>query len=172
VKLCFADEARLGQTTSLSPVLCRRGQRPVIAKQMGRAYVHVLAAVCPDDGSSWGMISDRLDTDVINGFLAQFSGKLKPDERALLVWDGAGVHISKKLVVPANVELVSLPPYSPELNPTENLWHWHRSHFWSNRTYVDRAALHIAAQLACDWATDHPDRIKTTCATPWMRGRN
>jgi transposase len=31
---------------------------------------------------------------------------------------------------------VLLPPYSPELNPVENLWHWIKSHHTSNRTYA------------------------------------
>lgn len=170
--LFFEDEARLGQSTSVARVLCRRGQRPIVVKQMGRKYVHVLAAVCPGDGRSWAMVnSDRLNVSVISTFLAQLSIQLAPDELALLVWDGAGVHISKELVVPTNIVLMLLPPYSPELNPTENLWHWHRSHFWSNRTYADRDALHAAARQACDWASAHPERIKTNCAAPWARER-
>jgi transposase len=31
--------------------------------------------------------------------------------------------------------VVLLPPYSPELNPVENLWHYLRSHYLSNRKY-------------------------------------
>jgi len=31
------------------------------------------------------------------------------------------------------VSLIQLPPYSPELNPVENLWHYLRAHHWSNR---------------------------------------
>jgi len=35
------------------------------------------------------------------------------------VLDGAGWHVSNELVVPANLTLIPLPPYSPELNPIE-----------------------------------------------------
>ena len=45
----------------------------------------------------------------------------------MLIRDGAGYHTSPKLVVPANVSLIELVPYSPELNPVENLWHYLRS---------------------------------------------
>jgi len=31
------------------------------------------------------------------------------------------------------LSLIQLPPYSPELNPVENLWHYPRAHHWSNR---------------------------------------
>ena len=46
---------------------------------------------------------------------------------AVLIWDGAGFHTSGDLVVPSNVSLILLPPYSPELNPVENLWHYLRA---------------------------------------------
>jgi transposase len=39
-----------------------------------------------------------------------------------LVLDGAPNHRSGQLVVPDNITLLFLPPYSPELNPKENLW--------------------------------------------------
>ncbi len=41
--------------------------------------------------------------------------------------------------------LIFLPAYSPELNPAENLWHYFRSHFWSNRAYADYDDLRVAA---------------------------
>ena len=31
---------------------------------------------------------------------------------------------------------MNLPPYSPELNPVENLWHYLQGHHWSNRKYA------------------------------------
>jgi transposase len=36
-----------------------------------------------------------------------------------VVIDGAGWHTSHDLIVPPNVTLLRLPPYSPELNPVE-----------------------------------------------------
>ncbi len=46
-----------------------------------------------------------------------------------MVWDGAGFHTAKALQVPPNTTVVQLRPYSPELNPIENLWHYLKSHF-------------------------------------------
>ena len=47
-----------------------------------------------------------------------------PTRRAsnLLVLDKGRFHHAKSLVVPANVVLLFLPPYSPELNPIERFW--------------------------------------------------
>src|SRR5262249_16378338 len=44
-------------------------------------------------------------------------------------------HTAGSLVMPANVTALRLPPYSPELNPVERLWHYLREHHWSNRVY-------------------------------------
>ena len=43
---------------------------------------------------------------------------------AAVLLNQAGWHTSDKLVVPANISLVPLPPKSPELNPTENVWQY------------------------------------------------
>lgn len=58
-----------------------------------------------------------VSTIAMNLFLGGFSRSLEPDVQAVLVLDQAGWHGSRALVVPDNVTLVPLPPYSPELNP-------------------------------------------------------
>jgi hypothetical protein len=64
----------------------------------------------------------ELNTEVLNLFLEQFARELPAGVHAVLIWDGAGFHTGAGLVVPSNVSLIQLPPYSPELNPVENLW--------------------------------------------------
>ena len=46
------------------------------------------------------------------------------------------------------IAIFPLPPYSPKLNPMENLWHYLRSHYWSNRVFGDYAGLCDAAEMA------------------------
>ena len=62
-----------------------------------------------------------------------------------MIWDQAGYHCSKDLRLPNNLTILALSPYSPELNPIENLWHYLRSYHWSNRVYDDYNALRQAA---------------------------
>ena len=54
-------------------------------------------------------------------FLEEVSAR-HPDAYISVVLDGAGWHKADELVVPANMKLLSLPPYSPQLNPVEHLW--------------------------------------------------
>jgi putative transposase len=131
----------------------------------------VLTAACPASGQSVGLVSPSLNAGVINLFLAQMSRELPADVHAVLIWDGAGFHRAGAVRVPANITLLKLPPYSPELNPVENLWHYLRSHHWSNRSYRDYDELFDAATQA--WRVvclDH-DLIKTACAAPYIRER-
>lgn len=49
--------------------------------------------------------------------------------------DQAGWHLSDKLVIPANITLLPLPPKCPELNPVENVWQYLRENWLSNRIF-------------------------------------
>ena len=39
-----------------------------------------------------------------------------------MVLDNGAFHKAKTLKIPDNIGLIFLPPYSPELNPAENIW--------------------------------------------------
>jgi hypothetical protein len=133
LRVYFQDESRFGQQGTTTNVWARRGSRPTAVRQTEYQYLWVLGAVCAETGHAEGLLSPRLNTRIVNLFLEQFSQTLGPDEHAAMIWDGAGFHLSGQLKVPANVTIIQLPPYSPELNPMENLWHYLKSHFWSNR---------------------------------------
>ena len=100
---------------------------------------------------------------MINAFFEQFVQEVSPDVHVVMVWDQAGFHTSKELRIPENVTIVMLPPYSPELNPMENLWHYLRSHYWSNRTYADYDDLRLAAIDAWQDAVLNPSLVQSVC---------
>ena len=53
---------------------------------------------------------------------------------ALVIMDGAGWH-QETLDLP-NVTLLKLPPYSPALNPCEQVWRYLKENFLSNRCFI------------------------------------
>ena len=132
--------------------------------------LQVLTAACPATGQAIGLIAERVDTATTNTFLELMSASLEPGVHAVLIWDNAGFHTSKSLMVPPNITLLPLPPYSPELNPIERLWHDLRSHFWSNRWYADYEALEGAAVEG--WRAVCLDRslVRSICAAPYLNG--
>ena len=54
-------------------------------------------------------------------FLNQLSEK-NPEEFKVVILDNGAFHKGKALIVPKNIFLLFLPPYSPELNPAELVW--------------------------------------------------
>jgi putative transposase len=141
-------------------------------RQTQYGFVYVLAATCSETGQAEGLIAPRLDTGIVNLFLAQLSATLASDVQAVLVWDRAGYHRAKALICPANITLVSLPPYSPELNPVENLWHYLRSHHWSNRKYNSVDDLFDAAETAWRASCLDEDIIRTVCRASYAEKRS
>jgi transposase len=58
--------------------------------------------------------------------------------------DGAGWHKSKELIAPEHIEIIYLPPYSPELNPLERLWLHIKSPVLRNKLYESLGELESA----------------------------
>ena len=57
------------------------------------------------------------------------------DREAIIVMDCAGWHKSQALVVPKNITIMYLPPYSPELNPVERFWKFIKQNTIKNKVY-------------------------------------
>jgi hypothetical protein len=117
----FMDEARFGRINR--PVRCWAppGARPVVDCQTVREYTYAYGALCPQDGALDSLIMPTMHSECFELFAAEVS-KRHPDELVVMVCDGAGSHTATELALPGNVRILTLPPYSPELNPTEQLW--------------------------------------------------
>ena len=168
LRVYFQDESRFGQQGTNTNVWAEKGSRPAAVRQTEYGYLWVLGAVCPETGHAEGLLSPQLNTKIVNKFLDLFSKTIPDGEHAVMLWDGAGFHRAKTLRVPGNITVVELPPYSPELNPIENLWHYLKSHFWSNRSYDDYDALEEAAMEAWRRAVLDEDLVKSVCAAPYI----
>ena len=64
-------------------------------------------------------MSCKLTELALESFALQYGDKNKI---ILLLWDQAGFHQTKKMKLPAGIEIFPLPPYTPELQPAERLW--------------------------------------------------
>jgi transposase len=62
----------------------------------------------------------QFDIDTFQAFLTKFSTQ-KPEELKILILDNGAFHHAKRLNIPNNIEILFLPPYSPELNPAERI---------------------------------------------------
>ena len=160
VEVWFQDEARIGQKNSLTRVWGQTGSRPAAPKDLGFASAYVFGAVCPLQGKAAALIMPICNTAAMNHHLCEHA-------HAVVILDGAGWHRSQGLVVPSNITLLELPPYSPELNPVERIWHYLRSHWLANSVFVSLTDIMDACEMAWNrFATNH-DLIRSLCAVSW-----
>lgn len=128
----------------------------------------MLGAACPATGQTVGLLAPQLNASVVNKFFEEFAKEVDPGVHVVMFWDQAGFHTAKALKIPPNLTLIPLPPYSPELNPVENLWHYLRDHHWSNRAYEDYNELIDAACKAWQASCLDPNLIKSVCNCPYV----
>lgn len=115
------DESRLGLHAGTGRRLTAAGIKPHQSILPRYEYFWLFAAVEPLSGASLELEMPALDVPCVQAFLEEFAQRYC-ESLNLLLWDGAPAHIAHALVVPANVVLIQLPAYSPELNPIERLW--------------------------------------------------
>ena len=127
------------------------------------------AAVAPETGEAFGLILPRTDTPAMSVFLADFAKPLPENKHAVMVLDQAGWHGANALEIPGNVTLVTLPPYSPELNPVERLWLCLRQCFLSLRVFENQDAVIDACCQAWNAVADDAERIRSLCLQPWIK---
>jgi len=113
-------------------------------------WLYVYAVVRPSTGQSWWGLLPTVSTQAMGAALAAFAQDEGIDaaHRAVLVLDGAGWHTSPKLVVPDGIDLVFLPPASPELQPVERVWMLVDEPV-ANRTFADLTELEEVLVRRC-----------------------
>ncbi len=118
------DEHRVGLKPILRKVWAKRGRRPVATIRPRYKWLWVVTFVCPQTGESIWWLVPALNAITFTRLLQAFAQErgAGTDPRILLVLDGAGWHTGHDVTAPEGVELIPLPPYSPELQPAEHLW--------------------------------------------------
>ena len=136
----FQDEGRFGLMGRPRRCWAPRQVRPSVGARLERQFTYAFAAVSPHDGVMDSLILPWVNAETMTLFLATVAER-HADEFIVMVMDQAGWHIAADLVVPANMRLVYLPPYSPELNPAEHLWDSLRECHFANTVASDLDAV-------------------------------
>ena len=132
-------------------------------------WAYLFGAVCPERKVGAAIVMPYANTEAMNLHLEEISKAVSPGAHAALVLDGAGWHGSEELAVPENITIITLPPYSPELNPAENIWEDLRKNKLSNRLYETYEDI---VDACCDAWNDFmatPERIATLTNRAWAK---
>jgi transposase len=107
------------------------------------------------------------DTACFQIYLDVLSRKYRR-QQILLVLDGAPNHQCGRLAVPGNISLLFLPPYSPELNPKENLWDEIREKIFKNLALKSMNAVRDKLREAVLYIERNPELVKSITTFPYI----
>ena len=148
----------------MTRVWAERGSRPPARRDQRHAWAYLFGAICPARGRSAALVLPFADAAMMDLHLAEISANVAPGAHAVLTIDGAGWHrTGGRLRVPDNITMLHLPPYSPELNPVENVWAYLRGNKLSNRVFGNYEAI-VDAWL---WLAAQPERITSIGTREW-----
>ncbi len=168
IEIWFQDEARVGQKGTHAYVWAPKGTRPLMVRDNRHESAYIFGAICPGRGVGAAMITPAANTEMMNLHLAEISTQVAAEAIAVLICDGAGWHQHGKLLhVPENIRLLPLPPYSPELNPMENVWDYLRQNKLCATVWDSYEEIVEACRPAWNWLTDDPDRIRSIGTRSW-----
>jgi len=167
VRLLFQDEGRFGRISDLRRCWAPLPSRPIVGHQVIREYVYAMTAVSPRDGRLTSLIMPWVDAETMSIFLAHIEQTFAGDF-CLMLLDGAGWHRARELRVPATIKLISLPPYSPELNPVEHIWEYLRENSFKNFSLnsLDEVVDILAEGLS--FLSQQPEIVRSMTNFDWL----
>ena len=101
--------------------LTAKGVKPICPFHQVFQSTYLFGAFSPINGDKFLLEMPFCNNDTFQKFLNEFS-EHNPNEFKIVVLDNGAFHKAKSLIIPENIALLFLPPYSPELNPAEKIW--------------------------------------------------
>ena len=132
-----------------------------------RAKNTIRPPLTPQGGTLHWMVTEKMNTENMSVFLKRVA-EAHIDRHVVMVVDGASSHRAKALEVPDNMSLIRLPPYSPELNPTEILWHELREKRCANRVFESLDAVCSEVLVGLQEFASHSKAVTRLSGWPWI----
>lgn len=121
----------------------------------------------PVSGDIFSILAPNCDTDIMSLFIENFSNEYQ-DYRNIMIMDKAGWHTTSYLKSFDNVRYIFLPPYSPELNPTEHLWAKIRDLKFRNITFNSMNEVMNALIECFEYLDENKDMVSKLTYFKWL----
>ena len=162
----FQDEAGFGRINKPKNCWCPKGTRPSVPCHHIREYRYVYGAVEPTTGENFFYILPYCNTECMQAFLNGLS-KEYPKDTILLVCDGAAWHKAKALRIPDNIQFLHIPPYTPEMNPIEQIWKQIRTMGFKNEIFHTLEA--VVERLCATICELTEETVKSITCRKWVK---
>lgn len=159
------DEGRFGLKTWLRRRWCPLGERPPWIVNEEYEWLWLYAAVEPSTGTGVFLLLPMVEGACLELFLQHLHKELGEGSVAVVL-DNAPSHHSGEVHWPAEMSPLSLPPYSPELNPAEQIFRHLRKRL-SNQIFSSLQELQEALIDELQQFWEHPSVLLHLTGYPW-----
>ena len=141
-----------------------KGIKPICLFQQVFQSTYLFGAFSPITGEHFELELPYCNADTFQIFLDELSN-MNPDEFKILLLDNGAFHKAARLIIPDNIHLLFIPPYSPELNPAEKIW-WTMKRDFSGKLHhtLDQVSEFIQDQVTL--LTNNT--VKNTCGYEYI----
>lgn len=160
----FQDESRFGLFTRNGKALTAKGVKPICPFHQVFQTLYLFGAFSPITGDRFLLEMPNCNADNFQVFLNEFSKKFEHAYNIITLDNGA-FHKAKSLTIPENIGLLFLPPYSPELNPAENIWAVLKRKFTNKLHHTLEEVSEFITQIT---ETLTKNNIKQTCGFEYI----
>jgi len=165
----FEDESTVEQHPSLHGMWVLKGTKAKIRTFGNHIKRHVFAAVNPITGKAVSMVTKRLTAEAFIGFL----GKLLESIRVpfTLILDNSPCHRAKSVMQfleqhKRRISVLWLARYSPDLNPSEQVWKDMKLNVCHN--YLFGSANRLSWGIRCYFRQLKPEKVMSLCNPDYL----
>jgi len=169
-ELFFSDEMRYGLISNFRRSWSKIGERTIVDSQQSFDNRYLFSAVSPISGTSFHLTGiDGFDSEAAHTFLLELK-KDHPDKLVIVVWDNAPCHRVKAHREIPGLIVLFLPPYSPQLNPTERFFEELRK-ATANTIFNTIEEQETAIDAALNELTSDSEKMKQLLGYEWIRNQ-
>jgi len=139
--------------------LTAKGIKPICPFHQVFKTLYLFGAFSPITGEHFLLEMPNCNADNFQVFIDEFS-RQNENVFNIMVLDNGAFHKAKSLNIPDNVALLFLPPYSPELNPAENIWQIFKRKFTNK---LHRTLDEISDFITVELSKITEQSVKKTC---------
>ena len=162
------DEHRIGLKPIRRRVWAPTGHPLICAVRPRYEWLYIYAFVNPETGESRFWLMPTLNMQAYGLVMAAFATSVGagPEHHVLVALDGGSFHLPASQGHPPGIQTITLPPYSPELQPAERLWALTDATV-ANRCFDTLQDFEQVVGQQCAWLETQPDLLTRHTLFHW-----
>lgn len=165
-EIWFSDEVGFEGDPRPRSLWVTKGTKHKVKRSHEHLRFNAVGAVNPETGEFFSLAVPHNDHKVFQVFLDEFS-QITKGMSVVVVFDNASWHKVSNLNW-HNIEPMFLPPYSPDLNPIENVWRLIKINFFNSWFAKNIEQLIDRVCVALNWLSENPKQVAKTASMQYL----